>query len=59
MSVVQTERLSDKLKEISANLPETRVLEKKLETMVRLEPEMERTLEKVKKAASLPSIEEL
>ena len=59
MSVVQTERLSDKLKEISANLPETKVLERKLETMVRMEPEMEKTLAKVKKAAALPSIAEL
>lgn len=59
MSVVQTQRLSDKLKEISAKLPETRVLERKLETMVRMEPEMEKVLDRVKKAATMPSIAEL
>lgn len=59
MSVVQTERLSDKLKEISAKLPETKVLERKLETMVKLEPQMEKTLAKVKKATEIPSIAEL
>jgi hypothetical protein len=48
MSVVQTERLSDKLKEISASIPEAKVLERKLETMVKMEPVMEKTLTKIK-----------
>lgn len=59
MSVVQTERLSDKLKEISSKIPEAKVLERKFEKMAILEPEMERTLAKVKKATTLPSIAEL
>lgn len=44
MSVVQTQRLSDKLKDISAKIPETKVLENKLEKMVKMEPQMEKTL---------------
>ena len=59
MSVVQTERLSDKLKEISASIPEAKVLERKLETMVKMEPVMEKTLAKIKQATSIPSIAEL
>ena len=59
MSVVQTERLSDKLKEISSRIPEAKVLERKFEKMQSMEPELEATLAKVKKATALPSIAEL
>lgn len=53
------DRLSDKLKDLSAELPETKTLEKKLDAMARLEPKVGRALTKLEEINALPTPDEL
>jgi hypothetical protein len=54
MNLVQEGRLSDQMKNLSAKLPETKVLETKLTDMMKLQPSIQKTLIKLNHLTTMP-----
>jgi hypothetical protein len=50
----KSERLSDSIKSLSAQIPETKVLESKIDKMITLEPRVNSALSKLDKITTLP-----
>ena len=50
----KSERLSDSLKELSAKIPETKIMEVKLKKMMKLSPDINGALAKVNVITAIP-----